>query len=370
MKKIFFIAILCLFSFIGKGQVTVSDLFNVLKEGNASKAKELADKAIQQTVTDPGIWYYRGQIYLAIFGSPDKSVQQMSEDALEQSYKAFLKVLELDKQKKYNKETIEALQSIATQFNYEGVNNFNQKRFEKSLEYFENAISINKLPAINKIDTIAYYNAALASEKCKKIDKAVFYYEELKRMKFGGSHIYIELAKLYLDNQQESKGIEVFKQGLTVFTNEKPTFYNEMINYYIKTNKPAEVLKYIDEALPYDSKNPALYFIKGSILEQAGKEKEAEQLYLKTLELNPNYQDALFNLGAMYYNKATALIKKAMNKSEQNQAIEIYKQAQPYLETYTNEYEKEETVLKMLKTIYTLTNQNDKLNQVNQWLQK
>lgn len=58
-----------------------------------------------------------------------------------------------------------------------------------------------------------------------------------------------------------------------------------------------------------------------------------------------------------------------MNKTEQNQAIEIYKQAQPYLETYINEYQKDEVVLKMLKTIYTLTNQTDKLNQINIWLQ-
>lgn len=352
--------------------IKADDLLNSLKSGDAVKAKELADKAILQNSasSDPAIWFYRGQIYLAIFGSPYESIQKLSPDALEQSYIAFQKTLQLDKTKNFHKETIEAMQSIASQFNYEGANLFNQKKYNKALEYFENAIAINKMPAINKFDTIVYYNTALAAEKVGNINKSIQYYELLKQSKFGGSNIYIELGKLYCSHENESKGIQTFKEGISLFPNESNKFYNEIINYYLQKNNNSEVLKYVDEALKTDTKNPSLYFIKGSILEQNGKEADAENLYKKALEINPIYQDALYNLGVMYYNRATTMIKKAMNKTDQNKAVEMYGKAQKYLETYNNNYTREELILKMLKTIYTLTNQNDKLNQVNEWLKE
>jgi len=371
MKRIFsyILANLIFFSVLSQN-ITETDLLNALKSGDAVKAKSLSDKSIEQNnaSTDASLWFYRGQIYLALFASADKQIQNLSPDALEIAYKAFNKTIELDKAKKYNKESIEALQSIATQFNYEGANLFNQQQYEKALSYFENAITISKMPAINKIDTIVYYNAALAAEKCNKISLAIDYYEKLKQFKFGGANIYLELGKIYCDNKLEKQGIETFKQGISLYPDEKIKFLNELINFYLKTNNLNEALAYTDEALKYDNNNPSLFFIKGSLLEQSGKENEAEKMYLKALELNPLYQDALYNLGAMYYNRATAIIKKAMNKTEQNQAIDIYLQAQKYLETYNNNFPREEIILKMLKTIYTLTNQTEKLNQVNEWL--
>ncbi len=372
MKRILFFLLLTLtVSRLSYSQnITGDDLLNILKSGDAIKAKSMADKAINQdnATTDASIWFYRGQIYLAIFSSADAQVQKLAPEALDISYQSFLKTIELDKTKKFNKETLEALKSIATQFNYEGANLFNQKQYENALNYFENAIKISKMPAINKLDTIVLYNAALASEKINQIQKAISYYEQLKQYKFGGSNLYVELGKLYCKHDQELKGIEVFNQGLSLFPEDALKFYNELINFYLQKNNLQEVLKYTNEALKLDNKNATLYFIKASVYEQQNNENEAEQLYKKSLEYNPIYQDALYNLGALYYNKATTLIKKAMNKTEQNQAIEIYKQAQTYLETYNNNYPHEEIVLKMLKTIYTLTNQNDKLNQINEWL--
>ena len=221
--------LLIILFFIGNliySQITSNDLQKALIDGDAIKAKELADKAILQNTSqnDYSIWYYYGQIYLAIFGSPDKKIQEISTDALEKSYNAFLKVLELDKQKKFYKETIDALKSIAAQFNYEGVYLFNQKKYAKSLEYFENSIKINKLPAINTIDTISIYNAALAAEKSQQISKSINYYETLKQLKFGGSNIYIELSQLYFTNGQKEKCIEILKQGITVFPGEAIKF--------------------------------------------------------------------------------------------------------------------------------------------------
>jgi tetratricopeptide (TPR) repeat protein len=370
--NLIFILIFFISSIAFAQTITGTDLLNALKNGDAVKAKELADKAINQTSanTDASLWYYRAQIYLSIFSASSADVQKLSPDALEQSYNAYLKSLTLDKEKKYNKDTYLALSSIAAQFNYEGANLFNQKQYQQALTYFENGIYIGKLPAINKIDTITYYNAAIAAEKTGDFQKSISYYELLKQYKFGRANIYLELGKLYGEHDMGDKCVETFKQGISLFPEESSKFYSELINYYLKHENKTEALTCINDALRTDDKNAVLYFIKGSLTEQDGKESEAEELYKKSLAIQPTYQDALYNLGALYYNRATDLIKKAMTKNEQNQAFEIYKNAQQYLETYNNNYSREQLVLKMLKTIYTLTNQPDKLNQVNEWLKE
>lgn len=350
--------------------ITEYDLQKALNDGDAIKAKELADKAIEQSGASnkPGIWYYRGQIYLAIHSSPAKEIQDLASNAIDVAYDAFYKTLELDKNKSYNKGTIQALQSIASQLNYEGANEFNQKNYSKALDYFEKSIKINKLPAINKIDTITFYNAAIAAEKLNNLDKAISYYEQCKQMNFGGTHIYIDLIKIYFKASKENKAIETFNQACKVFPKNKFDFYSEIINYYLSQNKNEKAKEYTIQALNENIKHEALYYILGAIYDQEGKQQLAIENYNKSLEINPLYQDALYNLAAIYFNEATDKIKIAKTKSEQNEAIEYYKKAQPLLETYINNFTKEELILKMLKTIYTLTNQQEKLEQVNEWL--
>ncbi|MCX7954504.1 MAG: hypothetical protein N3A01_04855 [Bacteroidales bacterium] len=370
MKTIFIV--LLFNSFIYLHSQTKEELKLAFKKGDIKTSKNLIDKLLLEdsNKNDPELWFYKGKIYLNIYSTSNKDASNQAWDALEQAYKAFTKVLELDKNHAYTLNTIEFLKTIAQQFSYEGVYLFNKRMYRKALEFFENGININQLPAIRRLDTLLYYNAALAAEKVEDYQKACDYYEKLKQWKFQLYNILLELGKLYVKMDNSEKALETFKQGISLFSNNPYYFYTEIINLYLMKNQYDKCLEYLDKAISIYRDTASLYFIKGSIMNALNKNNEAEQLYKKCVEKDPYYKDALFNLGAIYFNRATEKYRKAKTKSEQNEALMLYQEAEKYLIRYIEKDTTDEVVLKMLKTIYTLKNEPDKLDKINDLLNK
>jgi len=351
--------------------VNVDDIMKYLKNGDAVNAKKYADIAINDNILlqNPKTWYYRAITYHSIFESEIPEVKKLTETSLNEAYNAYIKALELDIEKKYNSDIIKALLVIENQFVAEGVNYFNNKDYNNALNCFENNISINKLPEINQIDTIILYNAALAAQYSGKNNIAINYYEQLIKLQYGDAQICLELAKLYKIENNIPEYLITLQNGLKNYPNNDIILLNELANYYIEINNNDEALNYIEKGLYREPNNIALHFVKGSILEQKDKESEAENEYLTAIKINPDYTDAIFNLAAMYYNKATDILKKTTSKTEQNIAFDYYKKAEPYLSKLETQNPSDVQILKMLKTVYTLLNDSDKLNLINNKLQ-
>lgn len=371
MKFLLAITVIFFYSFTFSQNVNIEDVLTYLKSGDAVKAKSTSDLLIQDKnlINNPKTWYYRAITYHSIYESSIKEVKELSQMPLFEAYNAYLKTLELDKEKKYNSDVIKALQIIASQFVYEGVAYFNNKDYQNALNSFENNIAINRLPAINQIDTIVLFNAAISAQKAGKNKAAIEYYEQLVKMEYGGPQICLDLAKIYKSEGSTNEYLNTIQNGLKTYVNDDIILINELANYYLETGKNEDAMLYVEKGLNREPKNPALHFVKASLLEQKGDIINAEKEYLKTLELDSNYNDALFNLSALYYNKATDIIKKATSKDEQNKAFELYSKAQPYLEKVNIQTPNNIQILKMLKTIYTLLKQEDKLNDINKKLE-
>jgi tetratricopeptide (TPR) repeat protein len=111
------------------------------------------------------------------------------------------------------------------------------------------------------------------------------------------------------------KGRELFPKDITLL-------YAE-INLLLELGKHDELLEIIDVAIAADRSNPSLYVVKGNVYEQlwstelaAGNEAIAAEYfdtaiktYSKGLEAQVNY-DLLYNIGALYYNRAAHLTTK------------------------------------------------------------
>jgi len=365
--------LLIIFNFNVKSQtVNLEDIMTYLKAGNAVKAKEVSDSSIndKELINNPRTWFYRAITYHSMYESELQDVKALSKQPLFEAYNSYLKTMQLDYEKKYNSEVINSLKIIASQFVNEGIMYFNNGDYNNALSSFENNISINRLPAINKIDTIILYNAALSADKSGKNTTAIDYYEQLIKMEFGGSNVCLDLAKVYKKENKINDYLNTLQNGLKAFPNEDIGFISELVNYYLETGKNEEAMSYVDKGLLREPKNQAFHFVKASLLDQKGDLVYAEKEYLKVLEFDPEYTDAMFNLGALYYNQATDLIKKATSKSEQNKAYELYGKAQPYLEKIILQTPNDIQIMKMLKTIYTLLKQDDKLIEINKKLEK
>ena len=100
----------------------------------------------------------------------------------------------------------------------------------------------------------------------------------------------------------------------------------------------------------------------------------AIQGYKETIAVDPNYFDALFNLGAIYYNKGGEVINEA-NKLPISETAKYDKMladgnnflnmALPYLEQCETLQPQDKATLISLKEIYTRLNMKEKLMGVN-----
>ena len=100
---------------------------------------------------------------------------------------------------------------------------------------------------------------------------------------------------------------------------------------------------------------------------------KAEEAYKKAIEIKADYFEANFNLGAMYYNLAADMIKKANDidaskLKEYNEAkakFEIQlKNARPYLEKALELQPKDEGALSSLRQLYAHLGETDKSNEM------
>ncbi len=366
-----------------------SSAYNAWQKPDLVKAKEAIDKAITypEAATDAKVWYYRGGIYLDIQVSPAKAI--LAQDALNIAYDSYKKARELDTKEDFKTEITIRLAAVAGEYFNQGITFFQQNDYDGALPYFDNAINISK--ANHAIDTLANYARALCLEKkaatdTTYIDKAIEQYQFLADLKMKEVSVYTSLAGLYTKKGDLEKASSVLALGKTLFPGNSDLIITEA-NIYITTNNHAKAVSSLMIAKEKEPKNISILYAIGvtydllkndTNLPAAEREKyfnAAIDGYKEAIEVDPNYFDALFNLGAIYYNKGGDVINEA-NKLPINETAKYDKMladgnnylnlALPYLEKCESLQPKEKSTLVTLKEIYTRLNMKEKLMDINE----
>lgn len=336
----------------------IEDIVRYLKNKQFNEARKLADELTRDETCnkEPRLWFYRALLYHNVY----ELHPETEKGALNAAYDSYLKTLEFDKDKKFNNETIKALGILANQFVYEGVELFNAEKYTEALQHFEKNIAIGSLPAINQIDTVILYNAALSAEKSGDLPKAALYFEELIKLHFGGVEVYSDLSKVYKKMGNTARFMSSIEVGIRSYPGENFPLYSELINYYLEKEDYKSAYDQTLEAIKVHPQQAGLHFIHASLCEAFSQKENAEAAYKKTIELDPGYTDAYFNLGSMYYNQGVDLLKKAKTKDEKNKADEFYHKALAmYEEVYKLTPDNQETIA-ILNNLYGYLNMPDK----------
>lgn len=312
-------------------------------------------------------------------------------DALDIAFEAYNKARTIDDKEKLKSDIAAKLKVVGAEYFNTGITFYQQNNYNKAMADFQKTIAISQENHV--IDTLANYGEALCLEKMAATDKsyldqAIAKYQYLVDLKMKEVSVYASLANLYKDKGDLEKGSEIINEGKKVFPGNTDLVITEA-NMYISTNNHAKAVNSLMVAKEKEPNNVSVLYAIGvtydllkndTKLSAEEREKyfeEAVKAYKETIAVDPNFFDALFNLGALYFNKGGELINEA-NKLPINETAKYDKMinegndnlnlALPFLEKCEVLQPKDKNTLISLKEIYTRLKVIDKLAAVNEKL--
>lgn len=356
--------------FAQKGKVTSA--LSYKETGKLDKAVEAIEETIdpknpksEGSITWPRTWEVRGEIYQAIFQSKDENYKKLCAEPLTVAYDSYMKALQLDDKDKFSKSVKIKLTLLISDLTNHAVAAFNAETYDKALKSFEQILGIEQTPVYkaddpNAVDTVIIFNAGLAAYNAKNYDKAIEFYTQAAKHKYNGPKTYSMISNSYMQKNDTVNALKVLEDGLKEYK-ENGTLLVEVINIYLNANKVNDAMKYLDIAIAQDPKNSSYYFAQGTLFDKLQKVDEATNSYLKAIEFKPDYFDAYYNLGALYYNKGVKQVDVAnavpsnqpeKYEAEKDKADVEFKKAIPYMEKAHSINPTDKYTLESLKTLY------------------
>lgn len=386
MKKLTLILVVILFATMSFAQkAVVKDAASNLKKGKLDKAMESIELAIKDPTTsgDAKTWLTRANIYMDIYNSPLPMYKALAPNALMLAKESLAKVKELDTKGELKEDVAKAnVNLVAGLYNY-GAAFYTEKKYLEAAKAFEATYLLNK--ELGKIDTASIFNAGLSSELGKDEDGAIKYYTLLVDLKYPQAPVFSSLAVMLINKGKFDEAKAVVEKGKAQFPNNFDMLIAET-NIFLKTGQTEKALDALETAVKKDTTNQTIYFAVGANYNILGNDVtkpaefraacylKAEKAYKKALDIKSDYFDAAYNLGALYVNKASAIIEEA-NKLDLKETVKydklkidadnMLKLAIPYLEKAHQLEPKDMSSMTALKEIYARLGMNDQLKTIN-----
>jgi tetratricopeptide (TPR) repeat protein len=336
-----------------------------LRSGELDRALPAIEEAVvhEKTMSSAKAWYYRGEVYLAIFGTDRPEFQKLvTADPLLVALESYRKCKSLDTQDDFGADINKKMLSIVGELYNRGVEHYNNKNYKAALAEFE-LVLID-----NPNDTNVLFNAALTSEKAKEPAKAIQFLDALLKLNFKSPQIYISLASNKKALGDTAAALNYLNEGQKQYPNEVALIIDEL-NIFLLQGRTTEVVSKLEKAIALDPNNSSLHFALGSALDQSGDKTKAAVSYQRSIDIKPDYFDGWYNLGAMYFNGAAELMNEAnkipFNKQKEYDAAialakEAFLKAQPYLEKAHELDPKDSNTMVSLQQLYAQLKLNDK----------
>ncbi len=366
----------------------------------ADEAKSMLDAAIKgaESATDgkPGdlakLLLMKGQLYGNLVG---KDAEAVSLKALkgEQplinaaagmvAFKTLGKALEANPKSADKKAIISTLVDLASSLNITAVERYNLKDFAASYEDFALLLKAkNLLSSLGNNSVLGdpaefnkqkFFTGVVAMQADKK-EEGIKLFEELYSDGYKEPLIYESLYKAKV-NDDEDAAMKILDEGMKAFPEEKALRYAQ-INYFIKKGKFDELEAQLQAAIEQDPENSSLYLTLGNtydnLYQKADKSGDrakkktyfdkAMNYYKQALEKDEKNFNAMYAMGAMYYNSAVAKTKAAADitysKATASQidgliseSNDLFKKAKPHFDKAYSVNAKDRNTLIALKEI-------------------
>ncbi|NJO88873.1 MAG: tetratricopeptide repeat protein [Chloroflexia bacterium] len=327
-----------------------------------------------------------------------EETKPLDENALDKAYEAYKKADELDdkgkfKSKSTTKSNIATLRGLYTN---SGVKFFGEKKYKEAVAELKKALELDKYPkadadSVFNTGLVTYYVGVMAQNGGDN-ETAKEYYELCISKGYQEAAPYQSLAALYKEMGQPTKEMETLQAGFDKFPGSKEILIG-FINYYLTSGESEKAMEKLTQAVEDNPENPTFHYAIGTLYDTMTKDTtgkyndeqkktflgKAVESYKAAIELKPGYFEALYNIGALYYNEAARILKEADKLSlkqvkefeaMQAQAKEQFELALPYMEKAHEADKSDRSTLQTLVTIYHKLQKYDKKKEAQEKLEQ
>jgi len=305
-------------------------------------------------------WFMQARILTAIANSPNPEIRALEPNAINLAFQSFQRVFELDERDELITRALYAAdlsQLIAVAYN-RGVELFSTQDFAGAASAFK--ISVEASALIDVVDTNAIFNVALCANHAGDIATAQEFFQKVVDLRADMPAAYTSLAVIFREQGDDESAARYADLAAEMFQYD----YNAMINaasiHLMIGNyeRASQILAVMSEQF-YD--NAIVFFAKGVAFDNIGMAEEAERFYLRSIELNPDFFDAVFNLAAHYVTRGVAIRAEASDVPINQQARyeeltelgnQMFRNAIPMLERANQMQPNNIPVMTTLRDIY------------------
>jgi tetratricopeptide (TPR) repeat protein len=306
-----------------------------------------------------------------------KETEVLYKNPLPEALDAYKKTIELDPEGKLDEKLMENFERLKRQCENKAIISFSNGDYEGSVEFFELIIDATSTRVYGGVvDTVIIYNTALAAKNAGNHKKAAEYFRKAIDLNYGGSDAYYLLKNEYMILEDSAAAIAILEEGFGRYP-DTSLILIEIVNYYLTSGDAEKGLAYLELAEKKETNNPSIYFAKGTLFEKVGEDEKALLAYEQALEIDPEYFNAYFNIGALYYNNAVELYDVANSKEDLKEYNEAKAIADAELSRTISPMEKaheirpnDRAVLETLQTVYYRLQMMDKYEEAKAKLAK
>ncbi len=316
-------------------------------KANLAEAKTSIDAAL----TDPEMeaeadsWILKGDIYNEVatqivtvqqfgIGTTDGLPQVDGNPALIAS-EAYKMALQKASKKYHTRDAIKGI--IATQGNLNnlGIGDFEAQQYEAAFQAFNEVLVLDKILKENgegsnsSLATEADYHnqlyiTGLAALNGGKAAEAKNMFQQLYDIQYDKPAIYEAMYQIAIqEGETPDAAYRYLETARNKFPDDVSLLFAE-INHFLKLQKLDVLITKIESAIEKEPDNVSLYTTLGSVYDnlhgrsfEAGEKEQAQEYfdkakyyYEQALEKDKSAFDAVYSIGALYYNKAASLTKE------------------------------------------------------------
>tara|TARA_Y100000589_G_scaffold70929_1_gene63282 strand:- start:2262 stop:3422 length:1161 start_codon:yes stop_codon:yes gene_type:complete len=378
LKIIFCVLILASSFKVNAQKSNVQNAYKALEKNNIEEAVEYIELAASNSKTsdDVKMHNYRGKIYYEIYSNDE--YKSLDPIAIMKCANSWISLFNHPKAKKWYDQ--DELSSNITKagvglFN-SGINFYNLKDYNLSKDMFDKIFDLfpldkkNNLERSNVTKESIWLNLFFISSAQKNNEIAKQYLQKLIDVNYQDPQIYAYMGNIFLEEKDDDSALKVIKSGRELFETDVNLIITEL-NYYLSKNDYISSERLLKLAVEEDPNNHQLFFALGSSYDELNDFEKAENAYLEAIDIKPDFYDALYNLGVMYYNNGGDMLNEANNIKDfkkydiaKKNAENVMLKGLPYVEKCYELDSSDKNIMLVLKELYYRNGNNEKYKEI------